>query len=237
MPARIDAAPDSGVLVVHDAGARLPVVDLDKMDALEREAAAGKLFFLAAEDPTRFRVDVYTEGPPPPELQHDFHPLGGSFLLDVPSGRLTVAGYEPARATADGTAIAMPGGPYALTVMGRRPFDGRRHEQEMVALVGEADWKFSVRTNWLSLLGCLPTILALGSLLLAIRRGQWHGFFYFALPLALVAWAPHVLLRNSKRYQRVQRLAREREAAKPHFILTLVPTERASGFSGGFLNV
>ena len=50
MPARIDVLPDSALLVVHDADVRLPVVDRDRMDDLEREAAAGKVFFLAAEE-------------------------------------------------------------------------------------------------------------------------------------------------------------------------------------------
>lgn len=207
------------------------------MDALERDALAGKVFFLASEDPMRFRVDVYIDETPPPELHQDFEPLGGSFLLDLPSGQLVVAGYNSPDATVGGLPIAMPNGAYVLTLMGRRPFDGRRHEQEMVALLGDADWSFSKRTNWLSFLGCIPTILVLGGVVLAFRQGQWRGFVYFALPLFLLAWAPHVILRNSKRYQRIQRLMKEHEAAKPHFVLRLAPTERMTGLSGGFVNV
>ncbi len=207
------------------------------MDALERDAVAGKVFFLASEDPMQFRVDVYIAETQPPELQQDFQAVGGSFLLDLPTGQLVVAGYNSSDAKADVSPIAVPNGAYVLTMMGRRAFDGRRHEQEMVALVGDADWRFSKRTNWLSFLGCLPTVLALGSLFLAFREGKWRGFLYFALPLLVLAWAPHVLLRNSKRYQRIERLMKEHEAAKPHFILKLAPTERTSGLSGGFVNV
>ena len=185
----------------------------------------------------RFRVDLYIAETPPPELQRDFQALGGSFLLDLPSGRLVVAGYNSADAAAGELPIAMPNGAYVLTLMGRRAFDGRRHEQEMVALVGDADWNFSKRANWLSFLGCIPTILALGSVFLAVRQGQWRGFVYFALPLFVLAWAPHILLRNSKRYRRIERLMKEHEAAKPDFILKLAPTERTDGLSGGFVNV
>jgi hypothetical protein len=207
------------------------------MEALERDAVAGKVFYLASEDPMRFRVDVYIAETQPPELQQDFQALGGSFLLDLPSGRLVVAGYNSNDATASVTPIAVPDGAYVLTMMGRRAFDGRRHEQEMIALVGDADWRFSKRTNWLSFLGCLPTVLALGTLFFAFREGQWRGFFYFALPLLVLAWAPHVILRNSKRYQRIERLMKEHEAAKPHFILKLALTERTSELAGGFVNV
>lgn len=185
----------------------------------------------------RFRVDVYIGETQPPELQQDFQAVGGSFLLDLPTGQLVVAGYNSSDAKADVSPIAVPNGAYVLTMMGRRAFDGRRHEQEMVALIGDADWRFSKRTNWLSFLGCLPTVLALGSLFLAFREGKWRGFFYFALPLLVLGWAPHVLLRNSKRYQRIERLMKEHEAAKPHFILKLAPTERTNGLSGGFVNV
>ena len=237
MVARIDTAPESGLLVVHDAGFALPVVDRDRMEELEHDAAAGKVFFLASEDPSRFRVDVYIDEPQPPELHQDFQALGGSFLLDLPSGRLVVAGYSPTSVSVDETPIAVPNGAYVLTLMERRAFDGRRHEKEMVALVGDADWRFSKRTTYLGLLGCLPTIIALGSLFLAFRQGQWRGFFYFALPLSILAWAPHVLLRNSERYRRIQRLMNEHEAAKPHFILRLARTERTNGLSGGFVNV
>lgn len=233
MPVRIDVTPESGLLIVHDAALSLPAVDRDKMEALERDAGAGKLFFLAAEDPIRFRADLYIGEASPPELQQDFQPLGGSFLLDLPSGRLVVAGYG---SKADDTSIAVQGGPYLLTLMERRSFDGSRHEKEMVALVGEADYRFSKRTTWLALLGCLPTIAALGTLVLAIPRRQW-SLFYIALPLAVLAWAPHVFLRNSKRYRRIQRLMNDHEAAKPQFILKLVPTERTSDLSGGFVNV
>ena len=237
MPARIVAAPDSGLLVVHDAAVKLPIVDQNGNDALERDAVAGKVFFLASEDPIRFRVDVYIGEAQPPELNQDFQALGGSFLLDLPSGRLVVAGYSSTHTSSDETPIVLPNGAYVLTVMGRRPFDGRRHEREMLALVGDADWRFSKRTTWLGLLGCLPTILALGSLFLAIRQGQWRGFLYFALPLFVAAWAPYTFLRNSKRYRGIHGRMKEYEAAKPDFILKLAPTERTSGLSGGFVNV
>jgi len=237
MPVRVDTLPDSGLLVVHDAEVSLPVIDRDKMNDWERAAAAGKLFFLAAEDPIRFQADVYAGETLPAELGKDFQPLGGTFLLDLPSGRLMVAGYDLAGAAAGAVAIAVPRGPSVLTVMERRPVDGRRHQREMVALVGESDWKFVERTDRLSLLGCLPVIVALAGLLFAFRRGQWRGFLYFALPLLILAWAPHVLLRNSTRYRRIQRLMNEHEAAKPHFIFSVAPVERSEGLSGGFLNV
>ena len=79
MPVRIDVTPESGLLIVHDAALSLPAVDRDKMEALERDAGAGKLFFLAAEiHPVR--ADLYIGEASPPELQQDFQPLGGSFL-------------------------------------------------------------------------------------------------------------------------------------------------------------
>lgn len=237
MPTRIDASPDSALLVVHDAGMALPAITRDKMAPLERDALAGKVFYLASEDPIRFRVDVYVGEPLPSELDQDFQPLRGSFMLDLPSGRLVVAGYDSTRAPAAETAIAAPRGAYLLTLMERRPFDGRRHEAEMVALVGDADWKFSTLTTRLAFLGCLPIFVALGSLILAFRSRDWRGFLYFALPLAVLTWAPHVLLRNSRRYREIQRRMNEYEAVKPHFILRLTPTERTSGLSGGFVNV
>jgi hypothetical protein len=237
MPARIVAAPDSGLLVVHDAAVTLPAVDQDGIAALERDAVAGKLFFLASEDPIRFRVDVYIGETPPPELDDNFQALGGSFLLDLPSGRLVVRGLPSAPASSGDVPIVLPNGAYVLTVMGRRAFDGRRHEREIVALVGDADWRFFKRTTWLGLLGCLPTILALGSLFFAIQRGHWRFFVLVALPLFVLAWAPYVFLRNSGRYRAMQRRMNEHEAEKPGFVIKLAATERTTALSGGFVKV
>ena len=237
MPARIDVLPDSGLLVVHDADVRLPVVDRDRMDDLEREAAAAGSFSWRPRIPSDFEWTCHFGEPQPPELREQFQPLGGSFLLDLPSGRLIVAGYNLGGVKAEDVPIAVPRGPHILTVMERRPVDGRRHRTEIVALVGDADWKFSERTDRLAFLGCLPTILAVFSLLVVIRRGQWRGVLYTALALAVLAWAPHVIRRNSKRYQRIQRRMNEHEAAKPHFILNLAPTDPRTGLPGGFLNV
>lgn len=237
MPRRMVAAPDSGLLVVHDAGVILPVVTQDGIAALERVAVAGKLFFLASEDPVRFRVDVYIGETPPMELDDDFQALGGSFLLDLPSGRLVVRGLPSAPAPPDEPPVSLPNGAYVLTVMSRRAFDGRRHEREMIALVGDADWRFYRRTTWLGLLGCLPTIVALGSLFFAVQRGHWRFLVLVALPLFVLAWAPYVLLRNSRRYRTMRRRMNEHEAAKADFVIKLAATERPTGLSGGFLKV
>ena len=199
----------------------------------ERDAVAGKAFFLASEDPMRFRVDLYIAETLPPELQQDFQALGGSFLLDLPSGRLVVAGYNSTEATAGEPPIAMPNGAYVLTLMGRRAFVPRPRTGD--GGVGrDADCNCA-NEPMLSFLRCCP-LSSRSSLSGRFDKGN-AGFFYFALPLFVLAWAPHVLLRNSKRYQRIERLMKEHEAAKPHFILKLAPTERTHGLSGGFVNV
>lgn len=234
MPTRIDVTPDSALLVVRDADAGPAVPTIDRA-ALEHEASAGRLFFLAAEDPLRFLVDVYVGEAPPPELDRDFESLGGAFRLDVPSGRLAVAGVgSPA---APGAPIDVTPGPQLLTVMGRRAFDGKRHEAEMIALLGEADWRFSKRTDTLALLGCLPLLLAIGACVAALRKGRWITFLSYAVPILVVSWLPHLLLRWSARYRRIERAMAAHEGKKPHFILTLNASDQAPGLPGGFLNV
>jgi hypothetical protein len=133
MPTRIDAMPDSALLLVHDSAFVLPVVEGANRQVLEPDAEAGRLFFLAAEDPIRFRVDIYAGETPPAELEGEFEPRGGSFLLDAPSGLLTVVAPNASHQN-PAPSIAVPRGAHILTVMGRRPFDGRRHGAEMVAL-------------------------------------------------------------------------------------------------------
>jgi len=47
--------------------------------------------------------------------------------------------------------------------MGSRPFDGKRHQAEMVALLGKRDSRFSEGAQRLLLLEWFPALLAFGA--------------------------------------------------------------------------
>ena len=237
MPTRIDIDSDGGVLIARDASVSLPSVPLKELESLETETSSGRLFVMATEDPSRFRIDLYTADAPPAALNADFQPLGGTFLLHLPTGRLVISGASGTGATADGTPIAVPAGSYLLTVLERRSFDGRRHDKEMIQLLGEADWKFHQRANWVAAAGCLPMLAALITLLLAFRHGRWLSALYVGLPLAVLAALPHVFHRASRRYRRIDRMMNEHEAAKPLFVLRLAPAEQTSGLAGGLVRL
>jgi hypothetical protein len=237
MPTRLDVAADAGIAVVHDAAVAIPAeTHLDALTrGLEDLARKGQAFFLITDDPVQYRMDVHVGEKPPASVDRDFEPLGGAFLLEARSGRVVVEGCDlPAKPGGGRPAAAfeVPAGRHVLTVMGRRAFDAKRHDEDMVEALGPAEWRFVSRVDRLGLLGCLPTV---ATLLLAIA-GRWRWLAWYGAPLLVLSWLPFLVLKSTRRYKAAQRRMREHEHARPHYILTLVPTEQ-EGLAGGFLRV
>jgi hypothetical protein len=237
MPVRLEVTADAGIVVVRDPAVPLPAeTHLDAlMRRLEELARAGQVFFLSTDDPVRYRIDLYVGESPPASVDRDFEPLGGSFLLEAPTGRLVVEGCDLPPRSEGGpgtTPIEVPAGRHVLTARGRRPFDGKRHSEDMAEGLGPAEWRSMTRVDRLGLLGCLPTVV---TLLLAIT-GRWRWLALYGVPLLVVSWLPYLILKNTRRYRLAERRMHEHESARPQFILTLIPTAQ-EGLSGGFLRV
>jgi hypothetical protein len=237
MRVQLDLASEAGIVVVRDSQVELPPASDQEtlLRNLETLARAGRLFFLSTDDPVRYRIEVYVGEKPPAALDRDFEPLGGTFALEAPTGSVAVAGCSlasPTSATEKVSTVELAGGRYLLTLMGRRAFDGKRHEEDMVKMVGREDWTYVSRVDRLGLLGCLPLVLTLMCALVA----RWRWLLWAMVPLLGVSWLPYLVLKNTRRYKAVTRLGAEHEQTKPHFVLTLMPTGEA-GLPGGFLRV
>lgn len=231
MHRRVEVSSGWGVVIVRDACVELPAADDQDalIDRLRPLATAGKVFFLAADDPVRFRIDVYVDERPTAHAGREFEPVGGSFLLHAPTGHLVVSDSEPAAA---GSALMVRPGRYLLTLMGRRSFSGARHAESMIAVMGKSDWTFTQRVDRSGLLGCLPIAIAL--VCAVVPRLRW--LLWYVLPLLVVSWLPYVVLRNTGRYKNAQRLASDHENAMPHYIVVLMPTSQ-EGLEGGFVRL
>jgi hypothetical protein len=197
---------------------------------LEPMARAGRVFYLVDDDPGTYRVEVLAGEDPPASLSGEFEPSGGTFGLDLPSGRATLYGW-----TLDGVAMAAgviesTPGPHVLTVLARRPFDASRHTKEMSALLG-SDWTYARRVDRFGLIGCLPLFLTAITML----ARKWHWLPYLLAFLA-VSWVPYLLLRLTSRYKRSERKQQEIEQARPHFVLSITPSAQGV-LTGGFLRV
>jgi len=231
MPTRVTVKSDRALVIVHDASLSLPsATDRGALvSALEAEARAGRLFFLIADDPVRFHLDVYaSEAPPPAEIDRDFEDLTGSFLLEVPSGRLVVAGDEAATAPP----IPVAPGRHLLTVLARRPFDPQRYEEDVVALVGARQWKWIRQVDRLSYLGCLLMIATV----ITILSGRWRWLWY-VVPILVLSWLPYVVLRRMPPYTTTRRRIAEHDSRLSDFILRLTPTTQGEPLRGGFIRI
>ena len=124
----------------------------------------------------------------------------------------------------------MSPGLQVLSLFGRRPFDSKRYSEDTMSLLG-ADAKLMHRVDRLRLIGCLPMVLVAISILLARWRWLWY-----LVPLLAVSWLPYLLLRQGRRYRRAEKLVSDAEKARPHYVVTLAPTQQ-EGLPGGYVRM
>ena len=223
---------ESGIVVLGPATTSLPA-GLDQealLRVLEPLARSGQIFYLVTDDPVRYRIDVLVNEALPSELGRELEPLGGAFRLEGASGRVALIGWDKSGEPGEAGSVAVSPGVYLLTVFGRRPFDSKRYTEETTARLG-ADAKFMQRVDRLGLIGCLPMVLVAISILLARWRWLWY-----LVPLLAVSWLPHVVLKLGGRYRRAEKVMSDAEKARPHYVISLEPTQQ-EGLRGGYVRV
>ena len=199
---------DSGLVVIHDGGA---------------SPGGNDGFYLQADDPVRWRIVLTDEGLPP-DLEPLMEPTGGSFLLRVPSGALSIDGAHE---------VAVPRGSYALRLYARRPFDGRRYDDRMIAALGRRDWQFRKRMDVVGAAGCALPLLLVPLWLIRSWR-PWLGYGVIAI---VAFWALYLLLQRLPRYRAIESRRRDVESAMPHFVIALAPIANEEGLVGGGIRV
>ena len=205
MSTRIEVSSESGMVVLSDGQTDLPA-------GLDDEVLRPRL------------------EPLPTGLDRDFESLGGAFRLEAPTGRVALIGWDPQDQPREAGSVAVTPGPQRVTVFGRRPFDGKRHTEDMAALLG-ADARFMHVVDRLGLLGCLPLVVVA----IATFAARWRWLWYL-VPVLVVSWLPYLVLKRSRRYRNAEARASAAEAARPHFVIRLAAT-REGGTPGGFLRV
>jgi len=234
MRARIEVETDSGLVVFRDAGLPQPCPDgrADEIRVALRDGAAdGSWFYLDAEDPVRYRIDVFVDEQPEGLPDHRFQRLGGTFKIRLESGRMVVSAFE--NWSSERETVAVPPGTWALMVRGPGEFDRDGYDREYRSLLGDADWAYRQRVDRIGIAGCLSTLIAAILLVVPFTRQFW----YLAPAVLALGWGPHLLLRFSRRHKNIERRVKEHDASLPHFVVQLTPTEPDAAITGGHLVV
>jgi len=223
---------ESGVVVLAAATTSLPA-GLDQ-EALLREleplARSGQIFFLVTADPVRYRIDVLVNEALATGLDRELEPLGGAFRLEAADGRVVLIGWDKSGEPREAGSIAVSPGVHLLSVYGRRPFDSKRHSEDLATLLG-ADARFMQVVDRVGVIGCLPMVLVAISILLARWRWLWH-----LVPVLAVSWLPYLVLKRGRRYRRAEKLVSDAEKVRPHYVVSLAPTQQ-EGLRGGYVRV
>ena len=232
MSTRVEVSSESAVVLLSDGQTDLPTgldqdVLLRRLEPLSRSA---QVFYLVTDDPVRYRLDVLVDEPLPAALDRDFESLGGAFRLDAPNGRVAVTGWDARGQPREAGSVAVTPGPQQVTVFGRRPFDGKRHAEDMATLLG-ADARFMHSVDRLGVIGCLPLV----AVAIATFAARWRWLWYL-VPVLVVSWLPYLVLKRSRRYRNAEARASAAEAARPHFVIRLAAT-RHGETPGGFIRV
>ena len=168
--------------------------------------------------------------PLPSGLDREFESLGGAFRLEAPNERVALIGWDKSGQPREAGSVSVSPGAYLLSVFGGRPFDGKRHAEDMAKLLG-ADAKFMQMVDRLGLIGCLPMILVAISLFAARWRWLWY-----LVPVLVVSWLPYLVVKRSQRYRSAAARVASAEQARPHFVISLAPTQRGE-LQGGYVRV
>jgi hypothetical protein len=230
--ARIEVSSESGVVALGSTTAALPA-GLDQenlLRQLEPLARSAEIFFLLTDDPVKYRLDVLVDEALPSGLDREFEPLGGAFRIEAPSGRVALIGWDSSGQPREAGSASVSPGAHLLSVFARRPFDGKRHAEDMAKVLG-ADAKFMHRVDRLGVIGCLPLVLV-GICVLA-RRWRW---LWYLVPLLVLSYLPWVVLKRGRRYRSAEKRVADAELARPHFVISLAPT-RQEDLRGGYVRV
>jgi hypothetical protein len=228
----IAVASEMAIVAVCDPSVRLP--SNPDQDVLVRElepmARSGRVFYLITDDPVQYRIGLVAGEQPPSTHDREFEASGGTFGLELPSGRVALHGWSREGIPMLAGAVESAPGPHVLSVLARRPFEASRHAEDMTALLG-SEWTYMERVNRLGLVGCVPLVVTA----ITVLAQKWH-WLWFVLPFLAVSWVPYLFLRRSPRYKAGERRAWEEEQARPHFVFSVIPTVQR-GLPGGFLRV
>jgi len=247
MRARFDAGTDVAMLGAWDAERNtrpFTPAEWSRLEAtLDADAAAGHLFLIHTHADGGGAIDVYADEPIPDDVKAHLTPLGGEFLLVLPTGALCVDGAEYYRARKPDTrvsarAVTMPPGDYALRCY---EYEGEEEaptsEKDLARLVGREDLAYYDRMNRT---GCLG-----GLLMLLLFPLLWFVVGWIvALVVTVVAFVSyfHVhawFLRRNERYARLRDVVTKfrLEGADPTFVLELRSVPNRAGLSGGSVSL
>lgn len=163
-------------MAVCDGAVSLPTgTDQDALvRELERLARGGRVFYLVTDDPVRYRIGLLAGEQPPASLDRTFERSGGAFAIELPGGAATVHGWSREGVPVLAGSVDCTPGRHALSVLARRPFDGSRYVEEMRALLG-SEWTYMERVNRLGLVGWLPLLATVITLVARKWSGRTHG--------------------------------------------------------------
>lgn len=228
----IAVSSETGLVALADPATPLPSgTGQDALlRVLEPLSRSSQVFYLVTDDPIRCRVGVVTNDGAPADPDPEFEPAGGAFGLHLPGGQVAIYGWNRDGKPVEAGTLATGPGSHTLSVLTRRPFDGRRHTEAMKALLG-GEWAYTRRVDRLGLVGCLPLLLLIATLV--SQRWSW---LWVVLPLLAVSWLPYLLLKHGRRYRAAARSGAEAEQARPHYIILVRPADRDT-VAGGFLRV
>jgi hypothetical protein len=232
MKARVDAGTDVAMIGAWDArrGAQPFTAEEFKQlsDTLDADAAEGHVFVLQTGGDGGGAVDVYVDEPIPSEAMARLTPLGGEFVLALPSGALVVDGVEQYRAkkpdvNQSDRVVSVPAGDYVLRCYA--PTDAEKakpeSEKDLEAALGTNELRYYERVTRG---GCLVGALLLLLFPVLLPFLGWKVAFPVTLVIVVAYFSVREwMLRRNERFARLRetiaafRLGRQ----EPTFVLEL----------------
>jgi len=247
MHIRLDAGTDIGMIGAWDGDrsaspfSKRRARELDQV--VKADASEGHLFVVYTGADGGGPLDIFVDQELPDDIREQVTPVGGEFLLRLPTGRLVVDGVECYRSTGKmpdtSSRASITPGDYALRChVGKDEDKHPPTQKELNRRVGAENVRYYDRINRVGLL----TIVLLNLGLLGAFT-FWLGW-KIALGVAVVTFivSTHVqeyILKRNQKYHDLDRIIPKLrvETQRPTFVFELRSITNPTGLRGGFVRL
>ena len=221
----------SGLIVFGDSEL-VPQSGMDvSLPELQASARNGDLYLIDAEDPVKYRLELFPNEDLPAAIADEYVPHGGTFRLRLPSGCVQI-GPIPFSISEQ---VQVTPGDYLVSTFKHRELDPAVFSDRMRTLVGEADWRFHRRISNFGCVGCLAPLIG-GAILLFAQFSR--EYWWAALIVVAVFGSPMLLsslLTRLPRFKRIQQTYDSYLRAFPDLVVVLKSSAAAIELSGGWV--
>ena len=195
------------------------------------QAKNSRFVCITTEDEITYDVGIELDTENLFETYKNYQSIGGYFGISIPSGQLCITSSEHWGEKDTTEFLTVTPGEYIAEIK-TFDFEYEDYREQLVQLVGSkevAHWEF---VDKLGLWAWLPILGFMFGLFFPTFREYWH----YGMMLVTFSWLPYVLMRKTKRYQRVEAAIKKHSQTLPNQLVFIKPLPEGQNLPGGYVH-